>query len=432
MRYNRAMSQGEETVDMQSKRKQPLPIGWFALFTPSDAMPKDRGLYVKRRGLIILVGLVVVAIAWGLGQSSEFVENVYAEGFGQSVGRGLAAVSGAVPTSLAEVAIILLGLWFLIHTSRAAWHVGWRKRRALNAVACGGLHFGAVAAVILALFYVLWGLNYSRAPLIEREEWQQHTAAPEDREAQAEELAALCEELVEATNQAYIIALGTEDYGGPSSPRMEWAGVDQVIDDGYAQVQREMALHESFAASRGRAKPVALSGLMNYLHIGGFYFPWTGEANYNRLQPEVSIPFVIAHEKAHQRCITSEDEANFFGFLACVRSGDPYVAYSGYLFAQRQLLNELIQLDREAALELVAMRIPGVQRDVDHVNAYWRELQQGVSGKVGKASEKVNDAYLKANKVEGGVHSYRMSAKLLIVYARKQGTLLWAPSDSEF
>ncbi|MBZ0137232.1 MAG: DUF3810 domain-containing protein [Planctomycetes bacterium] len=423
------MSQGDETVDMQSNKKQPLPIGWFALFTPSDAMPRDRGLYVKRRGVIILIGVVVLAIAWGLGQSADFVENVYADGFGQSIGRGLATVSGVVPTSLAEVVITLLSLWLLVHAARAAWHVGWRKRRALNAVACGGLHFGAIALTLLALFYVFWGLNYSRAPLIERQDWTPHAKAPENREAQTDELAALCEELVLITNQAYTASLGTEDYGGPSSPRTEWINVDRAIDAGYGNVRHELQLDGSFAASRGPAKPVALSVLMDYLQIGGFYFPWTGEANYNRNQPEVSIPFVIAHEKAHQRCITSEDEANFMGFLACTRSGDAYVAYSGYLFAQRQLLGELAPLDPARTKELIAMRVPGVQRDVDAIRAYWREYETGVAGFIGSISTFFNDTYLKANKVEGGVQSYRLSAKLLVVYARKQGTLLWAPKN---
>jgi hypothetical protein len=197
------------------------------------------------------------------------------------------------------------------------------------------------------------------------------------------------------------------------------AAVDAAIERAFEHVQSDLGLEESFAAPRGRAKPVAMSALMNYLHIGGFYFPWTGEANYNRLQPPVSLPFVIAHEKAHQRCVTSEDEANFIGFAACVRADDPYARYSGYLFAQRQLLSELAKLDLERVRELLKERLPGVQRDVDDVNAYWLRLESGAAGTVGKVSTQINDAYLKANQVKGGVESYRMSSKLLIVYYRR-------------
>jgi hypothetical protein len=414
----------DETVNMrEGKKDDPLPIGWFALFTPDDAMPKDRGLHVKRRGLIIIFGLIVVIAAWGAGQSGDFVENVFASGFGQSIGRGLATVTGVLPTSVAEAFLFLSGAWFLVIGIRAAWHVARRKRRAVNAIACGGLHFGAFAAVMLALFYVTWGLNYFRAPLIERQGWSEH-ARPGDKEAETELLHKQCLELVDATNASYLVAMGSEDYGEPSAPPTEWSNIDNSIDAGFEQVQAELGLDESFAASRGRAKPVALAPLMDYLQISGFYFPWTGEANYNRQQPPCSVPFVIAHEKAHQRCITSEDEANFFGFLACTRSDDAYVRYSGYLFAQRQLLSELMRIDEPRGVELLKRRYPGVQRDVDSVRQYWERFETGVAGEVGKASHAVNDAYLTANQVEGGIESYRMSAKLLIVYARKKGGLM--------
>ena len=415
---------GEETVAMKGERKDPLPIGWFALFTPSDAMPKDRGLYFRRRALIMGIGFIVLVAAWGAGQSGEFVEKTYANGFGQSVGRGLAFVSGVLPTSVAEVVIVLVVGWFLLVTARAAWHVGWRKRRALNAVACGGLHFGAFATIALALFYIFWGLNYFRAPLVERQNWQEY-AKNADPEEEADLLYQSCREAVEATNTNYVAAMTSEDLGSPSTYRGELTIVDSAIDVGYERVQGELKLDESFKASRGFAKPVAASFVMNYLQISGVYFPWTGEANYNRLQPGCSIPFVIAHAKAHQRCITSEDEANFFGFLACIHSDDVYARYSGYLFAQRQLLNELFKVDPERAKELLEMRLPGVQRDVDNLRAYWEQFDQGVAGEVGKASHAVNDAYLKTNGVKAGVQSYRLSAKLLIVYAKKRGTLLW-------
>jgi hypothetical protein len=319
----------DETVNMrEGKKDDPLPIGWFALFTPDDAMPKDRGLHVKRRGLIIIFALIAVIASWGAGQSGDFVENVFANGFGQSIGRGLATVTGILPTSVAEVFMFLAGAWFLVVGARAAWHVARRKRRAVNALACGGLHFGAFAAVMLALFYVTWGLNYFRAPLIERQGWNEYTR-PESRETEIEQLHERCQELVDATNASYMAAMGSEDYGEPSAPATDWSGLDSAIDLGFERVQAELNLDDSFAASRGRAKPVALSPVMDYLQISGFYFPWTGEANYNRQQPPCSLPHIIAHEKAHQRCITSEDEANMFGFLACTRSDDTSARYSG-------------------------------------------------------------------------------------------------------
>ena len=134
---------------------------------------------------------------------------------------------------------------------------------------------------------------------------------------------------------------------------------------------------------------------------------------------------MIADGKAYQRCITSEDEANFCGYLACIHSDDAYARYSGYLFAQRQLLGELFKVDAERAKELLKLRYPGVQRDVDNLRAYWQRFDQGVAGEVGKASHAVNDAYLKTNGVKGGVQSYQLSAKLLIVYAKRRGTLIW-------
>ena len=67
--------------------------------------------------------------------------------------------------------------------------------------------------------------------------------------------------------------------------------------------------------------------------------------------------------------------------------------------------------------------------DVDNLRAYWQRFDQGVAGEVGKASHAVNDVYLKTNGVRGGVESYQLSAKLLIVYAKKRGTLIWKQED---
>jgi hypothetical protein len=58
-----------------------------------------------------------------------------------------------------------------------------------------------------------------------------------------------------------------------------------------------------------------------------------------------------------------------------------------------------------------------VQRDVDDLRAYW-ERHRGAGHDVTRA---VNDAYLRTNRVEGGVRSYERSVELLIAFARTRG-----------
>ena len=125
----------------------------------------------------------------------------------------------------------------------------------------------------------------------------------------------------------------------------------------------------------------------------------------------------IAHEKAHQRGVTSEDEAGFVGFLFCVRAGDDLLAYSGWLFAQRQLLRQVARLDPEGARDLIAARDPLVQADVDRARAFWSSHR----GWAMRAGTTVNDRFLRLNRVTGGIRSYGMAARLLLLYARAKG-----------
>ncbi len=403
-----------ETMDLKAP-KQPLPFGVFALFTPDEAMPKDRPLRVKRRLGTVAVCAVLLATCWGMSQSSGFVENVYLPNFGQLVGRGLASVTSLAPNSVAEILLVLFVLLLAWPFSVGAWQVIRRKRRAFNAIACGGLRFFAVMSVVAVLFYVFWGINYGRPPLAQRMNWP--ALGPIEHDKAAEELGRLGEMLVAATNLSYEQATGGNDLGTPSVVESTPNALDESLERAFARVGKRLGQPDWFAANRGRAKPLAASIVLCHLNLNGVYFPWTGEANYNRLQPACTLPVSIAHEKAHQRGITSEDEANFFGYLACVASDDPYVRYAGYLFAQRYVLGELARLDRTKTVELLKRRHPGVQRDVDHLREFWDQFK----GPAAEVSQTVNNAYLQAHGVKGGVRSYGMVLQLIVQYARDNG-----------
>lgn len=383
---------------------------------PPSPHPKDRPPRLRLRLALLAIGVASAVLAQVLGHFPHLIEKGYTEHLGQWAGRSLAAVTRWVPFSVGECLLVSLILWLAVSTGRAVYHVIRGRRRWTNALACGLLHGGAVLGVVLTVFYWAWGFNYDRAGLIERMQWQAFAEVPEDAAA-IDELERICQDLVGATNRAYEASTGVKDRGTPTAMPLSRQELNTAIDTAYARVTEDLRLHPSFAVSRGPAKPVFFSGIMCRTLILGVYCPFTGEANYNRRMPACELPEVIAHEKAHQRGITSEDEANFFGYLVCASSKTPYLQYSAYLTAQHRFLSELTARAPERGKALLKQLDPGVQRDLSACRAFSRKY----AGPVSRVQSRVNDLYLKANRVSQGIRAYGMSARLILAYARAHG-----------
>jgi hypothetical protein len=165
------------------------------------------------------------------------------------------------------------------------------------------------------------------------------------------------------------------------------------------------------------AKPLRSSTLFSYLGISGIFVPFTGEPSVNILQPDVALPIVVAHEKAHQRGVTHEGEANFAAFLACAHESSPaYFRYAAYLFATRYLLTEASLYLPRAELEQAWARLgEGPTADVRAIHEFWRRYE----GPASTAASHANDRYLRAMQVEGGVQSYGTVVQLLMALDEK-------------
>ena len=87
-------------------------------------------------------------------------------------------------------------------------------------------------------------------------------------------------------------------------------------------------------------KPLHFSGFMSQQYMQGYYFPFSMEANYNDAMSIMNKPFTMCHELAHTHGYIYEDEANFLGFLACIRSDDIVFEYSGYLGVLNYINND--------------------------------------------------------------------------------------------
>ena len=358
------------------------------------------------------VTVAVVLVQW-FAADSHRVEAWYVHGFGRWLAGALNALSRPLPFSLMEPLFLFAvggAIAWLIRGVRAL--VRRPGERVWIALRLGGEAYTA-ACIVLLWFQLAWGLAYARPVVQTRQEWL--PPGVNSAKVQAWELEELAEPLVERVNALYLEIHGVPDAFAPTSSPVPWADVDRAIDHGFIGAGDDLGLGPEFARSRGPAKSLLSSGLFTWFGVSGIYFPFTGEANVNTWPPQWQRPFTMAHEKAHQRFITSENEASFHGMLACIHSDDPFVQYSGSLYAQRQVLRALQRANPWAFVRIISQRLPGVQRDVNAAHGFWT----GYDGPLSDLQTTMNDAYLRANRVRGGIRSYGLSLELIVLYARQ-------------
>ena len=177
-----------------------------------------------------------------------------------------------------------------------------------------------------------------------------------------------------------------------------------------------------------RPKPLFFSDFMCQQNMLGWYFPFSLEANYNRVAYVMNRPASMCHELAHLKGFIYEDEAIFIAYLACIQSDDIYFQYSGYLsvlgYLERDLQKAAAQ-DPEGLAQVCAAH--GLEEILDVVYEDDRFVTEEewarIEGKALLDTETVDEATdvflnttLKANGVSEGTVSYSHVVRLLLQY----------------
>jgi hypothetical protein len=172
--------------------------------------------------------------------------------------------------------------------------------------------------------------------------------------------------------------------------------------------------------------PAAVPGHLKR-SLYGPYFRWTGvDGMVNPFALEVlenpdllpfERPMVAAHEWAHLAGYAHESEANFVGWLTCVRADAPS-QYSGWLHLYWQIGGEVAPDHRARLWEALA---PGPRRDVE---AIIERVRRGQLPLLRNASWRVYDQYLRANRVDEGIRSYGEVINLILRARFEDG---WTP-----
>ena len=346
--------------------------------------------------LLLPLGIFLPRLA---AQYPQWIETHYSQKIYPVISAWMGKLNSLTRVSLAECILFVLVILVVVMTFVYLYRLLFRRIR-FSAFVGYLLSLCIAGGVLLNLFYIMWGFNYSRPQLSALLSLPVEQRSVDELEEAclrlASEANALRDHVPEDENGVFMLEGGYEAY------------FDKV-PNAYARLGIDYPL---FARRTYAAKGVISSVGLSYAGISGIFIPHTGEPNVNVDQPALLLPATAAHETAHYLGIAREDEANFISYLACIHSDDPALAYSGTMLALIHCGNKLYAADKDKYSALYATYDEGLVRDIRNNNAYWDSFE----GPVEEAATKLNDNYLKFNQQENGVKSYGMMVDLILAY----------------
>ena len=349
---------------------------------------------MRRRTLVILALLLPVQYIalLILRRFPEFVETYYSQGIYPYIGKLSRFVFGWIPFSFGDILYTLLVLFFI------RW-IYKNIRRVFKTPRRFALEIAASLSVIYFLFNMMWGFNYYRVPL--------HETLGLDREYTTEELIATTERLIAKSNEMHR-QLGYDDSTKIDLPYSQKEIFKRSIN-GYKNLEKTYPnLHYS-------PKSVKKSGWslgLTYMGYSGYFNPLTGEAQVNNLIKTYKFPVVSCHEQAHQIGYAAENEANFIATLATLHNDDPYIQYTGYIFALRYCVNEIARRDLDTYEAMLPTINYGILESYREMREFWASYQNPFE----TISKTFWDQFLKANNQSKGIMSYSYMVALVVNY----------------
>jgi hypothetical protein len=366
---------------------------------------------ITREGWLFAGWLLIALIISCLSYFPVFLESLYATGFYPGFARLLRAFTQWIPFSLGDIlyAIVLVyvcrklfKLLLFIRQNRPepAWWKQWLFRNLRRMLA------------VYVVFKVFWGLNYYRQGIAWQLQMKQEVY-------NKEQVKAITDTLISRLNDCRRQI---------SDSVLKDRGLDTIFSEAYHCYQRAAAAFPFLRYSHRSVKPSLYSGIADYLGFTGYYNPFTGEAQVRYDVPRILLPYITAHEMAHQLGYASESEANFVGYLAAVSSNDVYFRYSVYLdlfsYAQAEEIKLYGQQKDFKAFESVVLHNRQsldtlVKLDRKRIRSFFQKRQNAIS----PAVSGLYDQYLKMNQQLQGVNSYNEVVGWLIAYQKKYGKI---------
>jgi len=330
--------------------------------------------YLLRKWLILpFLAVLTFLLTKFFADHPEITEKIYSEKIYPVIAGLFSHFSVLFPFSLDDLFYILLILTGILMAILLI-------SRKITGKKAGKIVLNVLAAAYFS-FYMFWGFNYFRPNVNVR------LNLPE-RKADTTEFIPVLKALIAQTNASYC-----------SFDDFDKHKIDSLVEDSYRKLAPLLRI--KYPNGKRRPKKITFSRFFAQAGISGYYGPFFSEIQVNSNNLPVEYPFVLAHEKAHQFGITSEAEANFYAWLVCTQSNSKQLQYSTNLAVLRFFLYQGFRLKQYP--EIVKQLDKPVREDFKRIREHWAKLR---NAKVDRVATKVNDTYLKTNKVEKGIEDY--------------------------
>ena len=342
----------------------------------------------KFLSIFLILQLILVGIA---SRFPEWIEKYYSRGIYPVISGFLRRLLGWIPVSIGDIlyGILLLAIlrwiWLLIET-----HVSPFREHLYK--------LGAFLSVIFFIFHFFWGLNYYRLPLKDQIGIESLEYTPEQllttTKTHIKKLNSIHQKIVQNDSLAIEVPYKRRKMYKMASLEYKELFVDSL----------------DFRFRKKSIKSSLLSTPLTYMGFSGYLNPFTGESQINKKIPKTGFPATTCHEMAHQLGYASESEANYIGYLACVKSDDLYFQYSGELLAVNHLLYSIAIYDKELYQETLKELNYGILKDKQVTHDFWDSYHNPLE----PYFKKFYDAFLKANRQEEGIESYNAMVGYLV------------------
>jgi hypothetical protein len=315
------------------------------------------------------------------------VELWYASGVYPYIAAGMRYLVGWLPVSFGDL-LYVAAIIYIIVTLRKSF------KRSFVATA---RRLFMVLSLTWLIFHFLWGFNYYRTSIPEQFKLERG-------EVKKEEIVAFAEYTLREANKYSYFKESTVN------------GYQLTVNRQLTTVYTNLSKHYPQLTYHPISFKSSLFGVMgNYMGYGGYYNPFTGEAQINDHMPSFMLPYIAVHEVAHQLGYAKESEANFIGYLAAMHSGDSILQYSAnlemFLYANRALR----RFDSTLAKQNMERLSPRIKKDL----ADYKVFAEKYYGPVDKFVTWFYTGFLNFNNQPEGMMSYNRGMLYTMRYLKK-------------